>query len=158
MKCVLFAAVAAMVGCATPTAPKPVAGADPDASAKRVQELLAKLDDNPDILHFDYTPAVSELIELGEPAIEPTFAYLLSDNEATRLHAERATDGAMMTMHGFVRGRGWSNPDGEQVWKRLCATLWDYEAMGRKQVYEAPIEARRAYIERVKQWLASRRA
>ena len=158
MRWVLMTAASALVGCTTPVAPDTVAGPDSDAAARHVQQLLDKLDDDPDILHFDSTPAVSELIVIGEPAIEPTLPYLLSENEDTRLHAERVIYGAMMRMHGFVLGRGWSQPGLEQEFQRLSETLWDFEAMGGKSVVQSPVQERQAYIERVKRWLASRRA
>ncbi len=147
-----------LAGCMTPAALQPVAGADPDAPENRVYELLAKLDYDPDILHFDYTPAVRELIEIGEPAIEPTLPYLLSENWGTRLHAERVIGGAIARMHGFVSGRGWSRPEDEQECKRFYGTLWNSGTIRLKSLDESPVSDRIVFIERVKQWLASRRA
>jgi len=119
--------------------------------------LLVRLDDDPDPLHFDYTPAVHDLIAMGEPAIGPTLPYLLSENEATRLHAERVIEGVILTMHGFVFGRGWSRQNAEEEFRSFYKTLWDYEAVGRKSLYESAVTERQAYIERVKRWLAGRR-
>lgn len=121
MRWLLFVAFVALVGCASePAAPKPEPDLNPDATAKRVQEALARLDDdNPNTLHADYTPAVWELIDIGEPAIEPTLPYLLSENWETRLHADRVISGAMARMYGFIHGRGWSRPDGERKFRRF---------------------------------------
>ena len=84
MRWLLFLLVVALVGCAAhPALPKPAPDPDPDATAKRIQGLLSRLDENPDPLHADYTPAVWELIEIGEPAIEPTLPYLLSEDRAS---------------------------------------------------------------------------
>lgn len=157
MRCVLIASVATLAGCTTPKAPQPVDVSVLDTSTDRIQELLAKLDDNPDLLHSDLTPSVHTLREIGEPAISPTLPYLLSENEPTRLHAERVIDGAMMKMHGFVFGQGWPQPEMQQEYERVSKGLWDFEAMGRKSVSESPMKDRQAYIERVKRWLTNRR-
>ena len=157
MRWVLIVAAVALVGCTKPLEPTPLADTKPAVPANRVQELLAKLDDDPDILHADYTPAVWELIEIGEPVIEPTLPYLLSENETTRLHAERVIEGVMRRMYGFVAGKGWTRPGGEQEFRQLSNTLWDFEARGGKSVYESPVRDRLAYILRVKRWLTSLR-
>lgn len=157
MKWAIFVSAVALVGCDVPPTPNPP-NAEPPAIPKRVQELLARLDDDPDKLHFDYTPAVNGLIEIGEPSIEPTLPYLLAEGEATRLHAERVIHTVLAKMHGFVPGQGWSRPDGEQTFRRFSKTLWDAEAMGNRSVHESPVQDRQAYIGRVKRWLASRQA
>lgn len=151
--------LAVLFGCASPPAasPTPQSAAETNDVQKRVREALARLDEKPDMLHFDYTPAVSELIDLGEPAIEPTLPYLLSDSWATRVHAETAVAGAIQRMHGFVRGQGWTSTAGEEAHRRLCPVLWGEAWAGHTSLADTPRPMRVAYIEQVKRWLASRR-
>lgn len=149
----------ALLGCGAtrPPAPPPVSSQlSPGELQKRIQNALSRLDDDPDLLHFDHTPAVHELTVLGEPALEPTLPYLLSDNPDTRLHAKTAIDGILDKMHGFVGGRGWTTPGGEQKCRDLHRRLWDGGAAN-VWVHEATKSERAEYIERVKEWLASRR-
>ncbi len=153
------AILAALLGCGAtrPPALAPVPSRPDSAELqKEIQDALSRLDDHPDLLHFDHTPAVHELITIGEPALEPTLPYLLSDNPDTRLHAETAIYGILLQMHGFVRGRGWTTPDGERRFVEFSRRLWDGGAAN-VQVYEAPQSERAEYIERVRGWLASRR-
>jgi hypothetical protein len=146
-------------GCSSPVSDdaKSTAGADPADVQQRIRDVLARLDDVPNPDHADYTPAVDELIDIGEQAVEPTLPYLLADSEVSRTHAARAIKGAMKRMHGFVPGHGWRNPDAERAWEQLWSTLWDHEKAGGKQMEGAPHEVRVAFIERVKRWLNSRR-
>ncbi|MEO5928438.1 MAG: HEAT repeat domain-containing protein [Candidatus Kapaibacterium sp.] len=70
---------------------------------------LSTLDDAPDSLHSDHTPSVQCLIEIGEPALSPLIGRLQSENQITRIHAERAIQGITRRHFGFD-GTAW--PDG----------------------------------------------
>jgi hypothetical protein len=77
--------------------------------ARALEACLRTLDDAPDPLHADRTPAVQCLIEIGEPALAPLIDRLASDDGDTRLHAERAVQGITRRRFGFD---GFSWPDG----------------------------------------------
>jgi hypothetical protein len=62
---------------------------------------LRTLDDAPDPLHADRTPAVQCLIEIGEPALSPLVDLLAADDRDTRIHAERAVQGITRRRFGF---------------------------------------------------------
>jgi len=128
-----------------------------EKTSEKIRDLLSRLDDDPDLLHSDYTPAVHELVKIGKPAIEPTLPYLLSDNQLTRMHAQRVVEGVILTSYGFKAGQGWPDPDKEQEFREFDLTLWDSDKMGGKDVNEATSDERKAYIERVKKWLGTAR-
>jgi hypothetical protein len=68
---------------------------------RALEVCLRTLDDAPDPLHADRTPAVQCLIEIGEPALLPLVDLLGSDNGDTRMHAERAIQGITRRRFGF---------------------------------------------------------
>ncbi len=111
-----------------------------------VNSILSRLDKDPDILHCDWTPAIRELENIGEPALEPTLPFLLVDNELTRCRASHAIYSILLTMHG------------EKDFDRFKKTLWDCEDNRLWGICEAPFEDRIEFIQRVKRWLTLRRA
>jgi hypothetical protein len=144
MRAAIFGAVF-VVGCNAP--PEPEVPDSPPSVDPRVAALFARLNDDPDHLHSDYTPAVHELIRVGRPAIPPALDLMLSEHRSTRLRAQRVLEGVVLIEHGFVFGHGWTRPDGEDAfrafWKRLGDLGWDDST-----------EARRDSIDKWRVWLA----
>jgi hypothetical protein len=68
---------------------------------RALEACLRALDDAPDPLHADRTPAVQCLIEIGEPALFPLINRLASDDRDTRARAERAVQGITRRRFGF---------------------------------------------------------
>jgi hypothetical protein len=89
-------------------------------------ELLAALDNEPDELHGDITPAVIALVKLGWPAAPGLLERMLAESADTRLHAQRAFEGILMHDFGFVRGRGFARPEDEQRLRKLWVAHGDY--------------------------------
>lgn len=133
------------VGCG-PSEPEPPQPARQPIDPK-VAELFARLDENPDILHADYTPAVHELIAIGRPTIAPALDLMLSDNEFTRMHAQRVIEGVTLREHRFVFGQGWTRPTGAAEWKQFWTRLGDLND-------RASAEARRASVAKWRVWLS----
>jgi hypothetical protein len=136
-----------LTGC-TPSEPDP-----PEVSPEappvdpRVAALYARLNDNPDLLHFDYTPAVHELIAIGRPAIAPALDLMLSENATTRLHAVTVLEGVTMREHGWVPGQEWARPGGLEAWHQFWQRLGNLSDTGTK-------EERSASIAKWRDWLA----
>ena len=120
-----------------------------DATAERVKTLLARINDDHDILHADYTPAVRELRKIGEPALAPTLELMLSEDLHTRMRAQRVLEGVTMAQHGFVVGQGWKEDGGEERFRKFWFELGDLD-------YDAPSEKRAASVALWKKWLAGR--
>ena len=101
-----------------------------------------------------YPPAVSELIEIGEPALEPTLHFLVSSDSFTRLRAETAINGILMKNHGFESGKGWTTDNGEQAFRDFYRKFWD----NKQGISEASFEDRVEFVRKIKVWLDSRKA
>jgi hypothetical protein len=113
-----------------------------------IRQLVAKIDESPDALHLDVTPAVTELGKKGLRIIPHLRPALESPSEMTRLHAQRALENAVLTHFGFVGGRGFTQPGGEQKARELLARNGSYD-------YQAPADARRKAIEAWMSWYDS---
>ena len=50
---------------------------------------VATIDDAPDMLHYDITPSVRALTEMGVPALRAVLPLLDSEDERTRQHAQK---------------------------------------------------------------------
>lgn len=123
----------------------PAAPADPDLA-----RLVASLDDDPDPLHLDFTPAVHALIDRGCAGALAVVDLLDAPDELTRLHAERVVEGAAMAYHGWVAGRGYADGAlGEERVRALLAANGGYS-------YDAAPEVRRAAVPRWRHWLEER--
>ena len=122
----------------------------------QIAYALMTLDDNPDIQNSIYTPSVSRLEEIGEPALDPLLPYLLSNNSVTREHAGTAIGLIVMKMYGFVRSQGWSSPEGEGEFHKQYQKLWGDTKVSLSPRDRSPEECSR-FIENTKLWLASRR-
>lgn len=114
-----------------------------------VARVIAALDEGADPLHADQTPAVSELAAMGLRAVEPLTGPLGSDDEMTRLHAQRAWEGVIYGRHGFAPGQGFPSAEAEQ------GAVADVREVGYS--FEAEPEERAAAIERLRAWLARAR-
>ena len=111
-----------------------------------VQLAIAALDENADPMHHDQTPAVGELAGMGLRAVEPLTTPLLSGEQETRLHAQRAWEGIVYARHGFIGGQGFPDSDAE------AAAVADLRAVGYS--FEDGPDERQAAVERLREWLA----
>lgn len=111
---------------------------------EKIEILVGKLEDNPDRLHMDITPAVLSLAKFDPTLIMPFLAdAMLSDSEMARLHAQRALEQSLMRHFGFVPGKGWTTPKGEEVFAQVWRTNGNYS-------FDAPKPKREASV---KKWL-----
>jgi hypothetical protein len=115
---------------------------------EKIARLVNKIDENPDLLHADITPAAEDLIDIGPDAIPVVLPLVLSEDPMTRLHASRVLYGVTAKMHGFVVGRGWPSDSREQACRALWASLGDFD-------WDAPEDRRAASVKRWEQWFRS---
>jgi hypothetical protein len=113
-----------------------------------VASLIAAINDNPDLAHGDLTPAVHALVRLGLPALPAVLPLLGSDDELTRLRAQRVFERAT---RAWLRER---TPDrstaraADYAWMKLWHDNGDYN-------WDGPAEVRAAAIDRWRAWLGS---
>ena len=119
----------------------------PRATAVRVAELLKRIDETPDELHIDLTPAANELVTIGRPALPGLLNLMASTNQETRLHAQRAFEGILMAEMGFVPGRGFSTPDGEDRFRALWTGQGSYDWNADEDARERSLAAWRAWLD-----------
>ena len=129
--------------------PPPPIGQTTDPTAEQVRVLLARIDENPNPLHRNYTPAVHALIGIGEPALLLTLELMLADDRNTRLRAQTVIESVAAEQNGFVFGRGWTRPGGEAAYRKLWSELGELN-------WEDPKAKRAASVELWKKWLLGR--
>jgi hypothetical protein len=117
-----------------------------DATEARIARLIETIDDDPDELHFDYTPAVGKLIKVGRPAIRALVDIMLEEPLIRRRRAQRAIEGITMEMMGFRFGQGWDKPESEHRWKKFWDSLDHLRS-------EASIDERRKSVDKWREWL-----
>ena len=135
-----------LVACCT-SADRAAAPLQPDA---RIDALVARINDKPDVLHSDYTPAVHELIEIGERAFPRVLPLMESDDVKTRLRALRVLEVGTLKMYGFSPGHGWERVDGEQRWRVFWRSLGDLR-------HDASLSSRRRSVRLWREWIQSRK-
>jgi hypothetical protein len=155
MRCLFMFSTLTLLGCASIPSWKRTES-PPESIPERVAYWIARIDDRPDPAHPDWTPAVHELIDIGEPALLPTLELMLrEDSQETRFHADRVLSGILLVHNGFVFGQGWQNTEDphrmeeafRQQWKELGSMDW-----------QASREERLASVELWRKWVADRAA
>lgn len=111
-------------------------------------DLLRRIDEAPDELHGDVTPAVNGLIALGRSALASVLDMMASPRSNTRLHAQRAFEGILMREQGFAPGQGFTTPDGEDRFRALWSTQGGY-------AWDAPATPRAQALVAWRTWLAA---
>ena len=82
-----------------------------------IDHLIMTINDQPDKLHGDNTPAVRGLIKIGKPAIPKLLDLMISGDTDTRLRAATALWGITANMYGAPEGQGWRRPEDEARWR-----------------------------------------
>jgi hypothetical protein len=118
------------------------------ATPTPLDQLLRRIDEEPDPLHQDQTPAVQALAAAGRPAIPGLLDLLAAPATDTRMRAQRAFEGLLMRELGFVPGKGFSTPDGEQRFRALWLAQGNYAFDGPPADRAAAITAWRAWLAR----------
>ena len=102
---------------------------------KALEACIATINDGADILHVDNTAAARALVRIGDPALPEVVKLLASEDELTRLRAERVIEG--ITIHKFA-----SEDDWRKWWRAIG---YDYE--------KSPMENKLG-IERLQDWVS----
>lgn len=114
---------------------------------KAVAACIKTINDLENINHLDYTPSVSYLIEMGEPALLPLLDAVSSGDETTRLRICTAIE--RITYNVWVDPKTKDKSSKEKKWKKWWATI-DLKYNGNK-------DEREAAVNRLKEWLKGRK-
>lgn len=116
-------------------------------NSKDIPELISKINNDPDLLHLDYTPAVHQLSECGIDAAIAVLPLLNSTEIWERYRAQRVLEGVVRRMYGWQPGKGYPvGIDGEEKVKKLFIKMGNYQA-------DASIEIRNASMIKWEKWL-----
>lgn len=115
-----------------------------------IASLVAAIDDDPDILHADFTPAVWGLCGYGLDGARAVLPLLDAASETTRMHASRALECAVANWFGWQPGR---IEDPRSGARRRYEAVW--RANGGYDWNAAPA-VRRATRDLWAAWLAAR--
>jgi hypothetical protein len=118
-------------------------------SEQTVDALIRRINDGPDELHADVTPAVRALGAMGLDAVGPLLDLLASGDETTRLRAQRALEAILAHRHGFRDGQGFPSAAAE------AAMRAEWDANGYDHAADA--SARAAAVANWRHWLAAAR-
>lgn len=108
--------------------------------------LIATINDSPDPSHGDLTPSVHALTRIGLPALPAVLPLLESDNQWTRLRAQRVLE---RVTRAWVRER---TPERPMTRKADYAWVALWEANGNYD-WEAPPAERAAALAHWRSWL-----
>jgi hypothetical protein len=102
-----------------------------------IAKLAAEINDYPDALHGDYTPAVHQLVKIGTAALPAVLPLLVSEDRLTRLHAQRVLEGVT---RAWVQSRTVPVPPTRKdasawlkLWQENGAYNWEADAAARGQ-------------------------
>jgi hypothetical protein len=113
-----------------------------DSEAERLAQTI---NEQPDSLHGDYTPAVHALVRLGLAALPVVVPLLESEDRFTRLRAQRVLEG--VTREWVKRSAApKTRPGATYRWRALWSENGDYD-------WQADAAARAASVTRWREWL-----
>jgi hypothetical protein len=130
-----------------PTSAEAVMASSPPVDAN-VAALVRTIDDDPDPLHADFTPAVQALVKKGWPGARAVVHLLDAPEHLTRLRAQRVIEGVVKYHHGWRPGVGYADPSGQDKTLAVLAQNGSYRA-------DAPEGERRASMEKWRGYLAA---
>ena len=116
-------------------------------TADALEACLMTLNDAPDMLHYDLTPSVLALSEMGIGVLSSIIPLLRAKNERTRQHAQ----GVLERITFKEISRSISSPPSSIRAKSTWKTLWQKNGSYR---WDAPHEQRQKAIKCWEQWLA----
>jgi len=114
----------------------------PDALAAS----LLTINDAPDLLHSDMTPAVQTIGEIGIKAVPQLLELLMSDDGNTRLHAQRALELIVSRIYGFHPGKCFLTSESDLKARNAWRDHGNYD-------YSADATARSIATSNLRDWL-----
>lgn len=123
--------------------PRPLVG------TRTVPELIRDLTRDAPDGSGPHSPALDELIDIGEPALEPLLEVMLTDREGRRRCAEKGVYVIFARQCGLPKRGGWD----EVELQENCRTAWG--CLGNLDA-SASLDDRQRAVELWRQWLATK--
>jgi hypothetical protein len=114
---------------------------------EKISQLIKTINQNPDMLHLDFTPSVHKLSEYGLNAVTAILPLLDSESFWERFRAQRVLEGVIQRRYGWKSGQGYPpGSNGEEKVRVLLHEMGNYHADTSKEV-------RAISINKWKNWL-----
>lgn len=113
--------------------------------SEEIDRLVASINEQPDLLHGDRTPAVQALIRHGPAVLPQVLSLLEQDDEPTRMRAQRVLEGITQA---WVQEHIPSRPltqGSAQEWQRLWRANGSYD-------WRAPAASREEAVRLWRDW------
>jgi hypothetical protein len=118
-----------------------------ESAGEDIKQLLRVINDEPDKLHGDFTPAVLKLMTKGLPAARAVLPLLNSQDFASRARAYRVLEGVIKIRNGWVPGQGYKDREGQDKTQATLAANGNYNAQMEEPQRLAAIEKWRSWLE-----------
>lgn len=118
-------------------------------AADALEACISTIDDAPDMLHFDITPSVRALTNMGLPALKSVLPLLHSEDERTRQHAQKVLEQVTLNEIKKALKPPPLSPLATTEWTKLWERNGPYQ-------WNAPEDQRRAAIKRWEMWTKGR--
>ncbi len=115
--------------------------------SEEIRQLLRAINDEPDEMHGDFTPAVLKLMTKGLAAAKAVLPLLNSQDSGSRARAYRVLEGVIKIRNGWVPGRGYRDRGGQEKTLATLAANGDYHAQMDEPQRLAAIEKWRRWLE-----------
>jgi hypothetical protein len=115
--------------------------------SSQLERLVAAINDHPDPLHGDRTPAVEALIAHGLVALPHVLPLLEGGDDMTRLRAQRVLEGVT---NAWVRERAPAWPPTQadaRAWQELWEENGPYDWRGTQEARREAVALWRAWME-----------
>ena len=107
----------------------------------KIASLVKSINENPDMAHLDYTPAVFELITFEKEAIAAVLPLLNSTDKMERYRAQCVVEGVIQRNFGWKAGQGFPiNSKGEELMREFWKANGNYNAAAVEKDRLAAIE------------------
>ncbi len=93
-----------------------------------IAQLVRTIDEDPDILHNDYTPSVQRLIDKGLAGAAAVVPLLNTDDQMTRRRAQRVLEGVVKARFGWKAGIGFADGSAQEQALAVLAANGNYDA------------------------------
>lgn len=117
--------------------------------SRELERLVEEINERPDPLHGDRTPAVDALVDHGLAALPHILPLLEAEHELTRLRAQRVLEGVTRE---WVRRRAGERPESQpaaRAWQELWEENGPYD-------WRTPPKERERAVARWRDWLEKR--
>jgi HEAT repeat protein len=118
-------------------------------AADALEACLRTIDDAPDMLHYEITPSIRALTNMGFPVLKSLLPLLDAEDGRTRQHAQKVLEQVTFNEIKKALNPPPLSPLATTEWRKLWGSNGSYK-------WNDPGEQRRVAIKRWEEWIKSR--